>query len=74
MIPRLVEYSYNEVLLKIPLDSEIKQVVFNLNLNSASSPDSFPNHFFRDNWDLIKRDIVHMVQNFFQNWLNSQRD
>jgi len=49
---------------------KIKNVVFNLNGNSALGPDGFGGVFIHSCWDIIGSDVCKVVQQFFkQNWV-----
>jgi len=57
-------------LIKCPDFSEIKNVVFNLNGNSAPGPDGFGGVFYHSCWEIIGTDVCNAVQQFFkQNWV-----
>ena len=43
---------------------EIKNVVFNLNGNSASGPDGFSRVFYHSCWEIIRTDVFTVVQQF----------
>jgi len=45
---------------------EIKNVVFNLNGNSAPSFDGFGGVFYHSCWEIIETDICNAVQQFFK--------
>ncbi|XP_060183206.1 uncharacterized protein LOC132613175 [Lycium barbarum] len=44
---------------------EVKEAVFALNGESACGPDGFIGLFFQSCWEIIKQDMVDMVQTFF---------
>jgi len=49
---------------------EIKNVIFNLNDNSAPGPDGFGGVFYHSCWEIIGTDACNVVQQFFkQNWV-----
>jgi len=58
------------MLIKYPDFLEIKNVVFNLNGNSARGPDGFGGVFYHSCWEIIGTDVCNVVQQFFkQNWV-----
>lgn len=44
---------------------EVRKVVFELNMNSASGPDGFTSVFYQCCWVIIGEDITRMVRAFF---------
>jgi len=54
------------MLIKCPDFSEIKNVVFNLNGNSAPGPDGFGGVFYHSCWEIIGTDVCNDVQQFFK--------
>ena len=69
-IPPMVSSEENMMLIKCPNFLEIKNVVFNLNSNSASGPDGFGGVFYHSCWEIIGTDVCNVVQQFFkQNWV-----
>jgi len=61
-IPELVSSTKNMMLIKCPNFLEIKNVVFNLNGNSAPGPDGFGGLFYHSCWDIIGTDVCNAVQ------------
>ncbi|VFQ75326.1 unnamed protein product [Cuscuta campestris] len=55
----------NLELTKVPTGEEIKEVVWNLNPDSAPGPDGFNGNFFKSCWDTVKEDIISASQEFF---------
>ncbi|XP_049414633.1 uncharacterized protein LOC125877356 [Solanum stenotomum] len=53
-----VEQDENDRLNAIPQDEEIRNVVFELNAESACGPDGFTGHFYQTCWDIVGSDIV----------------
>ena len=45
---------------------EIEVVVKQLARNKASGPDGLPNEFLQSQWPIIKEDICHIVQRFYE--------
>lgn len=64
-IPQLINQEQNEQMKLLLIGNEVKQVVFYLNGNSASVPDSFSRQFFQVSWEVIGEDISNMVRIFF---------
>jgi len=48
--------------IKCPDFSEIKNVVFNLNDNSAPGPDGFCGIVYHSCWEIIGTDVCNVVQ------------
>lgn len=55
----------NEVLLRAPDESEVKEAIFALSGESASSPDGFTGTFYQTCWEIVKNDVIAAVQAFF---------
>nr|XP_016437813.1 PREDICTED: uncharacterized protein LOC107763827 [Nicotiana tabacum] len=64
-IPRCVTDTDNKSLTAIPDTKEIRDVVFNMDPDSAVGPDSYNGKFFQSCWDIIKEDITDFVQAVF---------
>jgi len=64
-IPNLVTSAENDLLCSLPMISEIKSAVFDLNGDGASGPDGFGGHFYQTFWDIVAMDVVNFVQEFF---------
>lgn len=52
---------------------EVKQVVFELKQNKASGPDGFLGDFYIKFWDLIKGDLLDLVNDFHRGVLDIER-
>jgi len=63
-IPELVSSEENMMLIKCPNFLEIKNVVFNLNSNSASGPDGFGGVFYHYCWVVIGTHVCNVFNNF----------
>lgn len=50
---------------RLPDESEVRGVVFNLNGNSACGPDEFTGEFFQSCWDIVGEDITRTIRAFF---------
>lgn len=46
-------------------DREICNTMYDMNVSNALDPDEFRGCFFKSCWDIIKSDLVAMVQHFF---------
>ena len=69
-VPNLVSSKENMMMMKCPDFLEIKNVIFNLNGNSALVPDGFGGVFYHSCWDIIGTNVCNVVQQFFkQNWV-----
>ena len=65
-ILELVSSEENMMLIKCPDFLEIKNVVFNLNGNSALVPGGFSGVFYHSCWDIIGTYVCNVVQQFFK--------
>lgn len=64
-IPKLVNDDINAILTLLPTHQEIKVVVFSLNKDSAPGPDGFGAFFFQSYWQIISKDVIKAVLEFF---------
>jgi len=64
-IPSLVTDADTHMLMRLPLSSEIKDVVFSLNGDGAPGPDGFGGHFYQTFWDIVGVNVVNSMQDFF---------
>lgn len=55
----------NVMLCKIPTQEEIKKVVWDMPPLKAPGPDGFPCKFYKQYWDVVGRDLILFVQDFF---------
>lgn len=46
-------------------EDEIFSAVKLINRDKAPGPDGYTAGFFQDNWELVKRDVLHAVKNVF---------
>lgn len=65
VIPELVTSTDNEFLTALPLDAEIRKVVFDSNADAAPGPDGFGCSFFQTFWDVVRREVCVAVRQFF---------
>nr|XP_016459576.1 PREDICTED: uncharacterized protein LOC107783119 [Nicotiana tabacum] len=56
----------NVLLNAIPSEEEIRNAIFNLSATSSAGPDGYNGSFFQRCWDIIKKDIIAFVIDFFQ--------
>ena len=66
-IPQLVSSSMNRYLLRPIVIEELEKVVFGMKKGKAPSPDGFPIKFFQEFWEIIKFDLLEVVQESYQN-------
>ena len=66
-IPHLVSAEMNEPLLRPILLPEVEKVVFNMKKGMAPSPDGFLIEFFQEFWEIIKLDLLEVVQESHRN-------
>lgn len=64
-IPALVTEVDNQMLLRLPLYDEIKEVVFTLNVDGEPGPEGFGGHFYQTFWDIVSNDVVQSIHEFF---------
>ena len=65
MVPHLVTGEENDLLVAIPSEDEVKQVVFAMNSHSSPRPDGFTGLFYRSCWLIICGDMVRAIVMFF---------
>ena len=66
-IPQLVSDSMNRDLLRPIMLEELEKVVFGMKKGKAPGPDGFPIEFFQEFWEIIKFDLLEVVQESYQN-------
>lgn len=64
-IPVLINKEDNAEMERMPVEEEVKKVIFLLNADNASGPDGFSRQFFQASWEIIGKDITNMVRAFF---------
>ncbi|MCI28978.1 RNA-directed DNA polymerase (Reverse transcriptase), partial [Trifolium medium] len=70
VIPKLVTDEVNVVLTLLPSHDEVRAAVFALNKDSAPGPDGFDAFFYQHYWDIVKKDVISDVLEFFtSSWL-----
>jgi hypothetical protein len=65
VIPHLITDDVNAILTMLPSTEEIKAAVFSLNKDSAPGPDGFGAFFFQHYWDIVHKEVVNAVLEFF---------
>ena len=65
VIPHLVYEANNALLTEVPSASEIKDIVFATDPNSAPGLDVFSGLFYQHYWHIIASNVVCFVQHFF---------
>jgi hypothetical protein len=65
VIPILVSDEVNALLTMLSSHDEIKVAVFALNKDSAPGPDGFGAFFFQHYWDIVHKEVVNAVIEFF---------
>jgi hypothetical protein len=53
------------ILSKPFIEEEVRNVVFNMKENTASGPDGFSVTFYNNFWEVIKGDLLAMVNDFY---------
>ena len=61
-IPALVTEDMNQQLMRDISIEELEGVVFNMKKGKAPRPDGFPVEFYQEFWDIIKFDLLAVVQ------------
>eukprot|EP00253_Pinus_taeda_P011936 PITA_11936 len=65
-IPQLVSLEDNESLIRPASEEEIINIVWSMEPNKAPGPDGFSIHFYGICWEIIKTDLMRMVQGFMR--------
>ena len=65
VIPKLVSIEDNDMLIRIPIVSDIKTVVFDMDPHSALGLDGFLGLLFCNCWEVVEHDFCAAVQSFF---------
>lgn len=66
-IPPLVSDEMNDALVRPILLSELEEVVFHMKKGKAPGPNGFPIEFFQEFWEIIKFDLLEVVQESHRN-------
>ncbi|KAL6570168.1 hypothetical protein OROMI_014682 [Orobanche minor] len=65
VIPNIICNNVNSSLCSVPTIEEIKSAVFDIDGDSVAGPDGFNANFFQNCWDIVWRDVVEAVLDFF---------
>ncbi|KAK3221988.1 hypothetical protein Dsin_009013 [Dipteronia sinensis] len=65
IVPSLVSQEENSLLVAIPSADVIHDAVFAMDALSAPGPDGFSGRFFQRCWEIVGRDVILTVQDFF---------
>ncbi|KAK3198369.1 hypothetical protein Dsin_021784 [Dipteronia sinensis] len=65
IVPSLVSQEENSLLMAIPSPDVIHDAVFAMDALSAPGLDGFSNRFFQRCWEIVGRDVILEVQDFF---------
>uniref|UniRef100_A0A7N0TUX1 Uncharacterized protein n=1 Tax=Kalanchoe fedtschenkoi TaxID=63787 RepID=A0A7N0TUX1_KALFE len=65
-VPRMITAEDNEHLSTRPGEEEIKKAVFDLSAVSAPGPDRFTGAFYHKCWDIIGKDVVVAIHQFWE--------
>ena len=68
-IPQVTQEE-NDVLVAEFTETEVREVVFQLEHNKAPGPDGFPVEFYQVFWSLIKNDLMALFSDFHKEELN----
>ena len=63
----------NELLCKPFSEGEIKEALFQMEKNKAAGPDGIPIEFFQTCWEIVKKDIIEMFDDFHKENLDVSR-
>lgn len=55
----------NTSLMAPPTDTEIRGTVFSINTDKAPGPNGMTSLFYQQFWNVIGRDVIAMVKEFF---------
>lgn len=65
-IPICIDENENNMLYFMPSDTKIKNVLFSMEPEKSPNPDCFPPIFFQQNMEIIRNDLIHMIQFFLE--------
>lgn len=65
LLPQRLSSSVIESISQPFTDEDIQKVFFSMPKNKAPGPDGFPSEFFTGNWDVVGRDVLDAVHEFF---------
>eukprot|EP00253_Pinus_taeda_P032656 PITA_32656 len=61
-----IKEEHNRDLEQEPTEEEIREAIFSMQQDKAPGPDGFTVAFYRQHWEIIKKDFVRMVKNAFR--------
>ncbi|VFQ88343.1 unnamed protein product [Cuscuta campestris] len=64
-IPKILDHHHNQELMLLPSEDEIKAILFYMESNSCAGPDGFNVNFFKECWDIVKREVTSACQEVF---------
>ena len=62
LIPRIVIRENNEMLVKHVSMQEVEEVIHQMAPRKAPGPDGFTSNFFHHFWDLVKEEVLEIVE------------
>jgi hypothetical protein len=62
----LVSQEMNNELCKEFTDEEISNTIFQIGPLKAPGPDGFPACFFQHNWEVLNKEVIAVVKDFFE--------
>lgn len=65
VIPNLIDDQANNLLTMLPSEEEIKAALFDMNNDSSPGPDGFGAHFYQTYWQIVKKEVVNVILEFF---------
>uniref|UniRef100_A0A2N9G9R7 Reverse transcriptase domain-containing protein n=1 Tax=Fagus sylvatica TaxID=28930 RepID=A0A2N9G9R7_FAGSY len=65
LFSNVISFEENEEICNIPTEVEIKNVVFSMGSLKAPGPDGLPPLFYKHYWEILKKEVIEAVQNFF---------
>ncbi|KAL8131281.1 hypothetical protein AgCh_007272 [Apium graveolens] len=64
-VPTTVSRSQNDQLLGQVTAEEVKEALFQMNPDKAPGPNGMTPGFYQKHWQIVGKDVVNLVQNFF---------
>ncbi|KAL6572341.1 hypothetical protein OROMI_013299 [Orobanche minor] len=65
LVPKIITHDQNNMLCFTPTIDEIRNCVFDMEVDSVAGPDGFGIKFFQSCWDIISSDVFDAVVDFF---------
>ncbi|KAJ1380434.1 Endonuclease/exonuclease/phosphatase superfamily [Sesbania bispinosa] len=66
-LPKKVTFEMNEVLMRPVSAKEVQATSFSMGAHKAPGPDGLNGLFYQKHWEVVKEDVVALVQDFFSN-------